>query len=92
MAQAINIGEQLKLIVEGRDAGQAVRLPGRPTWAVDVAHVALAVAADSLSCVVTGQSAGDCTVTARAAEFAATYAISVLPKAATSIVIIAEVM
>lgn len=90
MARTLLVGQSITLAVEGRNAQeQKARLPARPTWAVvPPGYVTLTVAGDGLTCGVLAVSPGDCVVTVTSGTLAPVDdAISVLPSAATHVVI-----
>jgi hypothetical protein len=90
MAKIMSIGDRLKLTVSGVDGGRRAKLLERPSWEVAPALVQLEPGEDGQTCLVTAATAGDCTITARVGRLSEVYAISVLPAAATALVITAE--
>lgn len=92
MAKILSIGDRLKLTVEGRtDREQRAKLDRAPNWLADPPGlVELVVAPGGLTAAVLAVAPGDCTLRAVVDGLEDIYAISVLPGAATRLVITAE--
>lgn len=90
MAKTIVVGEVLQGLVEGRTSeNQKAPLPMASSWSASPpGRVSIQPLPDGVSCTITGVAPGDCTVTVTCGGLPpATYDISVLPGAATRMVV-----